>query len=702
MGNINACVDFQNDGAIAVITMDNPPVNALGQVLRAGIASAMARAGTEDEIEAVVLTGTARAFSGGADITEFGKPPTEPNLRAVIANIEALGKPVIAAIRGVALGGGLELALGCHYRVAWTGARLGLPEVKLGLLPGAGGTQRLPRVIGVEKALKAILTGSFFSAEDAAADGLVDALLSGDGIAPAVAYARDVLARGLPLKQVRARDELIAAAQAEPALVDRAATALLKRTRGALAPRHCAAAVKASVTMPFDEGMAEERRLFGELLASDESRAQRHMFFAEREALKVPGMPAETKPTKITRAVILGAGTMGGGIAMNFANVGIPVTVVEADRSALERGLDRVAGNYRVAVSRGSLPADAPEQRMALITGTTDFAAVAEGDIVIEAVFEDMALKKTIFSDLDRLARPGTLLASNTSTLDIDEFAGVTQRPEDVLGMHFFSPANVMKLLEIVRAKKTSHAALATALAVGRTIGKVCAVVGVCDGFVGNRMLHQRSTETERLLLEGALPQDIDAVVTGFGFPMGPCAMGDLAGLDVGWRIRQHRGTKAPVSDALCEAGRFGQKTRAGYYAYGEDGRTPIPDPEVEKIIMAASAAHQITRRAISAQEIEERMIYPMINEAARILSEGIAVRPSDIDVIWVNGYGFPTHRGGPMFYADLVGLDKIADRLTHYAQAGGNTRLQPAPLLERLAEEKRGFLSLGVLEATK
>jgi 3-hydroxyacyl-CoA dehydrogenase len=400
--------------------------------------------------------------------------------------------------------------------------------------------------------------------------------------------------------------------------------------------------------------------------------------------------------------VILGAGTMGGGIAMNFANVGIPVTVVEADRSALERGLDRVAGNYRVAVSRGSLPADAPEQRMALITGTTDFAAVAEGDIVIEAVFEDMALKKTIFSDLDRLARPGTLLASNTSTLDIDEFAGVTQRPEDVLGMHFFSPANVMKLLEIVRAKKTSHAALATALAVGRTIGKVCAVVGVCDGFVGNRMLHQRSTETERLLLEGALPQDIDAVVTGFGFPMGPCAMGDLAGLDVGWRIRQHRGTKAPVSDALCEAGRFGQKTRAGYYAYGEDGRTPIPDPEVEKIIMAASAAHQITRRAISAQEIEERMIYPMINEAARILSEGIAVRPSDIDVIWVNGYGFPTHRGGPMFYADLVGLDKIADRLTHYAQAGGNTRLQPAPLLERLAEEKRGFLSLGVLEATK
>jgi 3-hydroxyacyl-CoA dehydrogenase len=702
MGNINACVDFQQDGAIAIITMDNPPVNALGQILRAGIAGAIARAGTDDAIHAVVLTGTARAFSGGADITEFGKPPTEPNLRTVIATIEALGKPVIAAIRGVALGGGLELALGCHYRVAWAGARLGLPEVKLGLLPGAGGTQRLPRVIGIEKALKAILTGSFFSAQEAVADGLVDRLMEGDGIAPAVAFAQDVLARGLALKQVRARDELIAAAQADPGIVDRAAAPLLKRTRGALAPRHCAAAVRASVTMPFDAGMAEERRLFTELLVSDESRAQRHLFFAEREALKVPDMPADVKPTKISRAVILGAGTMGGGIAMNFANVGIPVTVVEADRGALERGLDRVAGNYRVAVSRGSLPADAPEQRMALITGTTDFAAVGEGDIVIEAVFEDMALKKTIFSDLDRLARPGTLLASNTSTLDIDEFAAVTQRPEDVLGMHFFSPANVMKLLEIVRAGKTSHAALATALAVGRTIGKVCAVVGVCDGFVGNRMLHQRTAQTERLLLEGALPQDIDAVVTAFGFPMGPCAMGDLAGLDVGWRIRQHRGTRAPVADALCEAGRFGQKTRAGYYAYGEDGRTPTPDPAVERIIMEASAAHQITRRVISAQEIEERMIYPMVNEAARILAEGIAVRPSDVDVIWVNGYGWPTHRGGPMFHADLVGLPKIVERLADYARTTGDARLAPAPLLEKLAGEGRGFLSLGVLEAAR
>ncbi|GAN76413.1 3-hydroxyacyl-CoA dehydrogenase NAD-binding domain-containing protein [Acidisphaera rubrifaciens] len=702
MGNINAVVDLQQDGEIAVITMDNPPVNALGHVLREGLAAAFARVAADAATRAVVLTGTTRAFSGGADITEFGKTPTEPNLRAVIATIEALPKPVVAAIRGVALGGGLELALGCHYRVAWTGARLGLPEVKLGLLPGAGGTQRLPRVIGIEKAMRLILTGNFVSAEEAAADGLVDRLMDGDGAAPAVAFAREVLAKGLPLRQVRARDEHLVAARADHSIIDRAAAPLLKRSRGAMAPRNCAAAVKAAVTMPFDEGLAEERRLFNELLVSDESRAQRHLFFAEREAAKVPDMPADVKPAKIRRAVILGAGTMGGGIAMNFANVGIPVTVIEAEQAALDRGLDRVAGNYRVAVQRGSLPAGAPEERMALITGTTDFGAVADCDIVIEAVFEDMALKKKIFTDLDRLAKPGTLLASNTSTLDINEMAAVTKRPEDVLGMHFFSPANVMKLLEIVRAAKTSHQSLATALAVGRTIGKVCAVVGVCDGFVGNRMLHQRGTETERLLLEGALPQDIDAVVTRFGFPMGPCAMGDLAGLDVGWRIRQHRGTKAPVADALCEAGRFGQKTRAGYYAYGEDGRTPSPDSEVERIIREASAAHQITRRAISAEEIEERMFYPMINEAARILAEGIAVRPGDIDIIWVNGYGWPTHRGGPMFYADLVGLPKIAERLNHYAQAVGDKRLAPAPLLERLAREGRGFLSLGVLEATK
>ncbi|HKM63178.1 MAG TPA: 3-hydroxyacyl-CoA dehydrogenase NAD-binding domain-containing protein, partial [Acidisphaera sp.] len=635
-------------------------------------------------------------------ITEFGKPPTEPNLRVVIEQIEMLDKPVVAAIRGVALGGGLELALGCHYRVAWKGARLGLPEVKLGLLPGAGGTQRLPRIMGPEQALQVILTGNFLSAEEAAADGLVDQLVEGEGAASAIAFARDVLARNLPLKKVRERDDKLIAARADTGIIERAAAALLKRSRGAMAPKYCVAAVRAAVMLPFDEGMKEERRLFTELLNSDESRAQRHLFFAEREAAKVPDMPADTKPVRVAKAAVLGAGTMGGGIAMNFANVGIPVTIYEPEQTPLDRGLDRVRKNYEVAVSRGSLAAGEPDKRMALITGTTDFNAIAEADLVIEAVFEDMDLKKRIFADLDRTAKPGAVLASNTSTLDIDEIAAVTKRPEAVLGMHFFSPANVMRLLEIVRAKRSSMEAIATALDVGRRIGKVCAVVGVCDGFVGNRMLASRTMQTERLLLEGALPEQIDAVVTAFGFPMGPCAMGDLAGLDVGYRIRQHRGVKAPVSDAIVEAGRLGQKTGAGYYKYGADGRTPQPDPDVERIIVAASEAAQIKRRQIPDDEILERMIYPMVNEAARILEEGIAVRASDIDIIWANGYGWPVHRGGPMFYADLVGLPTIRDRLSHYASTQHDDRLQPADLLRRLAQEGRGFLSLGVKEAAR
>jgi 3-hydroxyacyl-CoA dehydrogenase len=700
MGNINACVDLRQDGAVAIVQMDNPPVNALGLRLREGIAQAIAAVRDDAGVQAVVLTGTERAFSGGADITEFGKPATEPSLRVVIDAIEALGKPVVAAIRGVALGGGLELALGCHWRVAWPGARLGLPEVKLGLLPGAGGTQRLPRVMGVERALRVIVTGTFLSAEEAAAEGLVDRLLAGTGIDAAVAFAREVA--GQKLRSVRERDEKLIAARADPGIVDKAAAPLLKRSRGAQAPAACVAAVRASVTMPFNEGLAEERRLFMELVSGDESRAQRHLFFAEREAAKVPDMPAGVTAKPVKRVVVLGAGTMGGGIAMNFANVGIPVTIIETEQGALDRGLDRVAGNYRVAESRGSLAAGATGARMALLTGTTDFSRVADGDMIIEAVFEEMDLKRRIFTDLDRLARPGAILASNTSTLDIDEIAAVTKRPQDVLGMHFFSPANVMRLLEIVRGAKTSHEALATALAVGRTIGKVCAVVGVCDGFVGNRMLAQRTTETERLLLEGALPQDIDAVVTAFGFPMGPCAMGDLAGLDVGWRIRKHRGATAPVSDALCEAGRYGQKTGAGYYKYGADGRTPEPDPEVQRLIEETAARHQMRRRKIGADEIRERMLFPMINEAARILAEGIAVRPSDVDVVWAHGYGWPAHRGGPLFHADLVGLNVIRERLAHYAEASGDARLKPAPLLERLADEGRGFLSLGVLEATR
>ncbi len=681
MGNVNAVVDLQHDGDVAVITMENPPVNALGHALRTGIQQALAQVGTA---KAVLLTGTARAFSGGADITEFGKGQQPPILTELIAQIEAFGRPVVAWIQGLALGGGLELALGCHYRVASPGAKVGLPEVKLGILPGAGGTQRLPRVIGPVAAMKAIVGGTHMAVETL--PGLADRVCSTRE--EAVAFARSII--GKPLAKVRDRDDKLAEARANPALLDEAAEPLLKRARGQRAPAACIEAVRAAVTMPMDQGLALERKLFTELVGSDESRAQRHAFFAEREAQKVPGMPAGLKGAPVAKAAIIGAGTMGGGIAMCFANAGIPVTIVEVKQEALDRGMAVVEKNYRTAVSRGSMKEADVGKRMALFTPTTDWNAVAEADVVIEAVFETMEVKRDVFTKLDAIAKPGALLASNTSTLDVDQIAGFTKRPADVVGMHFFSPANVMKLLEIVRGKASSHESIARALAIGRTIGKVAAVVGVCDGFVGNRMLHKRSAQAEALLLEGATPQQVDAVVTRFGFPMGPYAMGDLAGLDVGWRIRQGRGTKAPISDALCEAGRFGQKTGAGYYKY--EGRTPTPDPEVERIIAEQQRKVGVNPRTIGDDEIFERMFYPMINEGARILEEGIASRPSDIDVIWMNGYGWPSWTGGPMFYADKVGLKHIADRLNTYADRSGDETLRPAKLLRELADKGQGF----------
>ncbi len=682
MGNVNAAVNMTMEDGVAVIAMDNPPVNALGHVLRDGLVQALAKAGPD--AKAVLLHGTPRAFSGGADITEFSQVPKQPGLSDVIAAIEEFDRPVVAFITGIALGGGLELALGCHYRVAAPGAKVGLPEVKLGLLPGAGGTQRLPRIIGPAAAMKAIVSGSHMPVETA--PGLADAMCATRE--EAVAFARSVI--GKPLTRVRDRDDKLAQARANPGLLDEAAAPLLKRARGQRAPAACIEAVRAAVTLPMDEGLALERKLFVELVGSAESRAMRHAFFAEREAQKVPGMPAGLKPAPVARAAIIGAGTMGGGIAMCFANAGIPVTVVEVKADALDRGMAVVEKNYRTAVSRGSMAEGDVAKRMALFTPTTDFAAIAGADVVIEAVFETMEVKREVFAKLDALAKPGALLASNTSTLDVDQIASFTKRPADVLGMHFFSPANVMKLLEIVRGKQTSHESLARALAIGRAIGKVSAVVGVCDGFVGNRMLHKRSAQAEKLLLEGAKPEQVDAVVTKFGFPMGPYAMGDLAGLDVGWRIRQGRGATAPVSDALCEAGRFGQKTGAGYYKY--EGRTPTPDPEVERIIAEQQRKVGINPRTIGDDEIFERMFYPMINEGARILEEGIASRPSDIDVIWMNGYGWPAWTGGPMHYADTVGLKRIADRLEAYAEGSGDETLRPAALLRRLADAGQGF----------
>jgi 3-hydroxyacyl-CoA dehydrogenase len=689
MGNINASVDLRRDGEIAVVTADNPPVNALKHEVRAGLAEALRQARDDGAVKAVVIACAGRTFFAGADITEFGKPPEPPGLHEVVAAIEAMPKPVVAALHGTALGGGFELALACHFRIAVAGARVGLPEVKLGLLPGAGGTQRLPRLIGPEKALKMIVTGDPIPATEALMEGIVDDIAEGDLTAAAIAFARRVVAEGRPLKLVRDRDEKLSA----EGFADAAET-LTRRLAGREAPAACVEAVRNAIVLPFEEGLKREGELFRKLVSGDQSKAQRHIFFAEREAAKVPDMPSATKPRQISRGAVIGAGTMGGGIAMCFANAGIPVTLVETSRDLLQKGLDRVAANYRTTMSRGGLSADEMERRIGLINGITELEAVKGANVVIEAVFENMDVKKRVFADLDRVAKPNALLATNTSTLDVNEIARATARQQDVLGMHFFSPANVMRLLEVVRGAETSFEALATAVSLGRQLGKVPVTVGVCYGFVGNRMLARRSIETERLLLEGALPQEIDAAVVAFGLPMGPCAMMDLAGLDVGWRIRQGRGERALIEDALCEAGHYGQKTGKGYYRYDPGSRTPVPDPEVERIIMESSARLGINRRPISQEEIVERMTLPMINEGARILEEGIAARPGDIDVIWVYGYGWPVWRGGPMYYADQLGLAHLCDRLTFYADRSGDASWRPAPLIQRLAAETRGFVS--------
>ncbi|SIQ79409.1 MULTISPECIES: 3-hydroxyacyl-CoA dehydrogenase NAD-binding domain-containing protein [Acidiphilium] len=686
-------VDLDMTNGIAVIAIDSPPVNALGHAVRSALLDALTRAEADPATKIIILACKGRTFSAGADITEFGKPPRDPGLHEVIERFDQCSKPTIAALFGTTLGGGLELAMGCHYRVATDTARMGLPEVKLGLLPGAGGTQRLPRLIGPEKAVAAIVSGKMISAKSALADGLIDAIVT-DPVQGAIDFAHTID----PKVTVRVRDraDKIAPAQADPAGFEQAAAEATRRLRGVEAPAACVNSVRNAFTLPFEQGLAAERDMFMHLVMGDQSRAQRHIFFAEREAQKIPGMEPGLKPAPVKSAAVIGAGTMGGGIAMNFANAGIPVTLVETDEAALQRGLDRVRDTYDISVKRGALPAGATAQRMALFAGTTDWSRIAEADMVIEAVFEEMDLKKQIFGRLDAVAKSGAVIATNTSTLDVDAIAHSTKRPSDVLGMHFFSPANVMKLLEIVRGEASSHQSIATAIAVGKAMGKVPVVVGNCDGFVGNRMLARRTTECERLLLEGALPQQVDAVVLNFGFPMGPFAMGDLAGLDVGWRIRKHRGVTAPISDVLCEQGRFGQKTGRGYYIYENGSRTPTPDPEVAALIEATAARLGITRRAISDQEILERMTYPMINEAARILEEGIAIRPSDIDVVWVYGYGWPVWRGGPCFHADLVGLPTIVERLAHYANTTGDVGLQPSDLLTQLAAEGKGFADFG------
>ncbi len=685
-------VDYAVDGDIAVLTFDSPPVNALGAAVRTGLADAVARAGADPAVKAMVIIGGGKLFSGGADITEFDGPMVQPDLVALEAIIEAAPKPVVAAIRGTAFGGGLELPLCCHYRVGTPSARLALPEVHLGLLPGAGGTQRLPRLVGPQKALEMITSGAPITGAQAAEAGLLDALVDEDDLrSAAVAFARQVVAQGAVLRKVRDRDDKIAPARGHPEIFSDFRKANARKFRGLDAPEACIQAVENAVYLPFEEGLAAEGQAFMTLMAGAQSQAQRYAFFAERQVWKIPDVPDSTPVLPIGKVGIIGAGTMGGGIAMNFANAGIPVAMVETSQAALDRGLGVVRKNYERTAKGGRITAADVETRMGLLSGGLEMEALADCDLIIEAVFETMAVKKAVFERLDAIARPDAILASNTSFLDIDEIAGVVRDPSRVLGMHFFSPANVMKLLEVVRGARTSLPVIATAMRLARKIGKIGVLVGVCDGFVGNRMLAQRQAQANALILEGAMPWDVDRVLYDFGLPMGPFAMSDLAGLDLGWIKADSRGES--LRDILCEMDRRGQKTGAGFYDYDEN-RNARPSPVVEQIIRDFAARSGAPPRVISDQEILERCLYPMVNEGAKILEEGIAIRASDIDVVWMNGYGWPRYRGGPMLWADSLGLGQILASLKAY-EAEGRSEFKPAALLERLVAEGKGFKDL-------
>ena len=691
-------VSLQTQGPVAVITMDRPPVNSLGYDLRAGIADALDQANANAAVQIIVLTGTARAFSAGADVTEFGTPKAgrEPNLRVVIAQLESSPKPVVAAIAGQCLGGGLELAMGCHFRVALADAQLGLPEVKIGLLPGAGGTQRLPRLVGLELALNMVVGGNPVAAAKLASTALIDRLIAGDLVAGAVAFATEVLEKKLPAK--RARDLKVSDPQGE-AFLQFARNTVAATSKNFPAPGKCLEAVAASLGKPFDEGVRIERDGFLALMASPESRALRHVFAAERAAAKIPGLPADTVLRKIASVGVIGAGTMGGGITMNFLNAGIPVVLLEMQQAALDKGLATIRRNYENTLKKGKLKPEQVEQRMALVTGTLSYDAFAQVDLVIEAVFENMDVKRTVFETLDRVCKPGAILASNTSYLNLDTIAGFTQRPADVIGLHFFSPANVMRLLEVVRGAKTAPDVLATSMALAKQIKKIAIVSGVCDGFIGNRMLTRYGGAAAGLINAGALPQQIDGALQRFGMAMGPFRMGDLAGLDIGWATRKRKAAEAGVAmkpnvaDKLCEAGRYGQKTGAGWYRYEAGKRDPIPDALTAQLIADYRSEAGITARKVSDDEVVERCMFALVNEGARILEEGIAARASDIDIAYLNGYGFPLHRGGPMLYADMVGLPNVVRSLRRFAaEPGADASWQPAPLLVKLADEGRNF----------
>jgi len=690
--------DYQLRNRVAVITLNNPPVNGLGLETRSAAVTALQRAQADDAVQAIVITGAGTAFSGGADIREFDSPKalTEPTLHTLIRVVEESSKPVVAAIHSVCMGGGLELALGANYRVALPGAQIALPEVKLGLLPGAGGTQRLPRVLGLEPALDMIVSGTPVASEKLAGTLLFDDLLpaGSDVVEGAVAFAERVAAvRPLP----RVRDNTIEQAGLDAFL--EAARARIQAAAGPFpAPLACLDAVAASATMPFEEGLAFERDRFMALKETVESKALRHAFFAERAAAKVPDVPADTPVRAIASAAVVGAGTMGAGIAMNFANAGIPVTILDTEQAALDKGLATIRKNYESSVKKGKLGQDQCERRISLIRTTLAYEDIGGADIVVEAVFEDLAVKETVFRRLDAVMKPGAILASNTSTLDLNRIAAFTARPQDVIGLHFFSPANVMKLLEIVRGAHTGKDVLATALALSKKLKKTGVVSGVCDGFIGNRMVEQYIRQAGFLLDEGALPQQVDRAAEAFGFAMGPFRMSDLAGNDIGWYIRKRREVEMPdlkyskTADLLCEQGRFGQKTGAGWYDYVAGQRAPVPSLMVEDMITGHSAGLTIERRIVGDEEIVERLVYALVNEGAKILEEGIALRASDIDMVYLSGYGFPLHRGGPMFYADTVGLQAVLAAMKEFARGYHGDAWTPAPLLVRLAAEGRGF----------
>ena len=681
---INDVTTLDRDGEVAIVTVDSPPVNALSAAVRSGVADAMAQAYGDETVGAIVLICAGRTFFAGADITEFGKPVIEPDLRALQRIVEDAPKPVIAAIHGTALGGGLELALVAHHRIAVPSAKCGLPEVKLGLLPGAGGTQRLPRIVGVEKALEMMTVGDPIPAGEAVRIGLIDRIATEGALREeAIAFAREVAAAGGPLDKVRDRP-LVAGA----GLFDTFRQKHARKFRGLMAPENIIRSVEQGVGLPFEEALENERVLFRELMAGPQSAALRHVFFAERQAAKVQALPAGTPTRPIAKVGVIGAGTMGGGIAMNFASVGLPVTIVETKQEALDRGLGIIRRNYENSAKKGKLTTAQVEQRMACLTGSLSLDDLADCDLVIEAVFEQMDVKQDLFRRLDAIAKPDAILATNTSYLDVDAIADVTKRPESVLGLHFFSPANVMRLLEIVKASKTDLSVLATAVALARTIGKVGVVVGNCFGFVGNRMLAARHAQAEAVVTEGAMPWDVDRVIRDFGFAMGPFAMRDLVGLDVGWN--RATSTSATVREILNEMGRHGQKSGGGYYDYDEK-RNATPSPVAEQAVIDFSATQGVVRRAVSDDEIRDRCLLAMVNEGAKILDEGIAQRASDIDTVWINGYGWPPYRGGPMFWADHVGLGVVLDKLRALEAAHGAV-FRPSPLIERLVAAGHGF----------